>query len=95
MGIATGVMDGCQNSVPHVGVAVDDNDVERDALRILERIRPTWKKDSVRFKVRPVLFKTSRSTGCSGGAKALFQMSKRSIVSRLINVNFIDFVSES
>lgn len=55
-----GAMGDTQNCVPHIGVAVDENDVERGAMRILEQIRPEWEKDSVEFKVRPPLFNTFR-----------------------------------
>lgn len=45
------MVDDTRNCVPHIGVAVDENDVERGAMRILEKIRPQWEKDSVEFKL--------------------------------------------
>ncbi|KAJ8931763.1 hypothetical protein NQ314_015295 [Rhamnusium bicolor] len=37
--------------VPHIKLVVDENFIQEGALKILERIRPTWEKDSIKCKL--------------------------------------------
>lgn len=37
--------------VPHLPVTVDENYINEGALKILEIIRPKWKKGGIQFKV--------------------------------------------
>ncbi|KAJ8984878.1 hypothetical protein NQ317_002718 [Molorchus minor] len=40
-----------RNQVPHLKITVDENEVEKGAIQILETIRPTWEKASIRFRL--------------------------------------------
>lgn len=41
--------------IPHVPVTVEETDLQRGAIKILEIIRPSWSPDKIEFKVKKLL----------------------------------------
>lgn len=37
--------------VPHISIAIDENNLTAGALVVLDNIRPTWPKKDIKFKV--------------------------------------------